>query len=391
MKEAIYIKNVGPLVDISIDDIKPFTTIIGASASGKSTLMKVLALMRYIFKMANIRSYLKHANITKSPFRLRFNSLLHDGLDTMLSARSYIRYAVAIDGHDYTIEYKDRSLKANILINQEHLSFFKEAYIAETRNCIAAWTAQIARNRGAQLGFYFHETLHDFEQATEAIKEMPLDFVGMRLEVRKTGNAAKKYFISQNNATAPTIELKHASSGIVTATPMMTMLRYFAAHFSFKDAFQRSVLNYLYEKDLISRFSPKVELADMLKVAHLHIEEPELSLDPEAQRALINSLVYEAFHNHAPDRQVHLMLATHSPYIVNHLNVLIKAGYSKQARDIYPYILPEQIEVYRLHNGRLTSLLATDNETGQVVVDTYDMAETIDNIVNDIESIEQMK
>lgn len=45
MRESISIKNFGPLKNISIDDIKPLTVFIGESASGKSTLMKVIVLM----------------------------------------------------------------------------------------------------------------------------------------------------------------------------------------------------------------------------------------------------------------------------------------------------------------------------------------------------------
>ena len=39
MKESIVIKNLGPLKDISIEEIKPFTVFIGESGSGKSTLI----------------------------------------------------------------------------------------------------------------------------------------------------------------------------------------------------------------------------------------------------------------------------------------------------------------------------------------------------------------
>lgn len=72
MKESIIIKNFGPLKEVEIDDIKPLTVFIGKSAGGKSIIMKVIVLMRYIYKMVNIRSYLKNAKITRSPFKLRF-------------------------------------------------------------------------------------------------------------------------------------------------------------------------------------------------------------------------------------------------------------------------------------------------------------------------------
>ena len=114
MKESIHIKNFGPLKDIDIEEIKPMTVFIGESASGKSTLLKVVVLMRYLYKMVNIRSYLKNANITKSPFKLRFDTLLHDGLENMLAADTQITYTVSINGNTYTIAYKDKALKANI-------------------------------------------------------------------------------------------------------------------------------------------------------------------------------------------------------------------------------------------------------------------------------------
>ena len=47
MKEFITIKNFGPLKNIEDLEIKQFTILIGESASGKSTLMKVVAMMRY--------------------------------------------------------------------------------------------------------------------------------------------------------------------------------------------------------------------------------------------------------------------------------------------------------------------------------------------------------
>jgi predicted ATPase len=64
MQESIIIKHFGPIKNIEINDIHPFTVFIGESGSGKSTIMKVIALFRWIYKMLCIRSYLKYANIS---------------------------------------------------------------------------------------------------------------------------------------------------------------------------------------------------------------------------------------------------------------------------------------------------------------------------------------
>ena len=76
MKEYITIKDFGPLIDINNLEIKQLTILIGESASGKSTLRKVVAMMRYLYKMANIRSYLFRSKITKSPFRIRLDTMM---------------------------------------------------------------------------------------------------------------------------------------------------------------------------------------------------------------------------------------------------------------------------------------------------------------------------
>ncbi len=387
IKESISIRNFGPLKHIEIAEIKPMTVFIGESASGKSTLMKVIVLMRYIYKMVNIRSYLKNAKITKSPFKIRFNSLLHDGLEKMISADTEITYTVSVNGNQYVIAYKKKALNPNITIPNEDLVFFKESYIAETRSVIPTWASKTSAVKGANLGFFFHETFSDFNEATDVVKDQNLNYLNLKLKIQKSGNKPKQFMIESVNGKYDPIELRYASSGIQTSAPLVTIVRYFAHEFSFKDAFQRSVLSYLYEQDLLSKFNPEISQSDLDKYVHVHIEEAELSLDPEAQRALINEIVNEAFHQRSDDRNIGLMIATHSPYITNHLNVLLRAGYFEKSRKDYPYLRHEDIAVYKLQDGELASLMATDNDSGEYVINTYDLSDTMERIFDEYERI----
>ena len=137
MKESIVIKNVGPLKDVDIEDIRPLTVLIGESGSGKSTLMKIVVLMRYIYKMLNIRCYLKNSGVSKSPFKLMIKSLISDDLTLYLDGNkeAYIRYAATVNGHEYVVEYKDGDLNtkgANDIPNDD-LYFMKESWISELR------------------------------------------------------------------------------------------------------------------------------------------------------------------------------------------------------------------------------------------------------------------
>ena len=386
MKESIIIKNFGPLKEVEIDDIKPLTVFIGKSAGGKSIIMKVIVLMRYIYKMVNIRSYLKNAKITRSPFKLRFNSLLHDGLKGMITAQTEIYYTVEINGNKYTLKYTNRGLQSDINIPDKDLIFFKEAYVSGMRSLIPIWASKAVSVKGENLGFFFHETFNDFNDATDVIKEQKLEYLNLKMKVRKSGNRPKLFTIESLQNDAVPIELRYASSGIQTSAPLVAIVHYFAQEFSFKDAFQRSVLNYLYKQDLLTKFTPGINRNKLGKYVHIHIEEVELSLAPEDQRAFMSNLVEEVFHKNKKDRKLGLMVSTHSPYIVNHLNVLLRAGYFEKARENYPFLEKDDIAVYRVNEGKIISLMATDNDTGEYVINALDMSDTMERIFEEYES-----
>lgn len=389
MKESIIIKNFGPLKEVEIDDIKPLTVFIGKSAGGKSIIMKVIVLMRYIYKMVNIRSYLKNAKITRSPFKLRFNSLLHDGLKGMITAQTEIYYTVEINGNKYTLKYTNRGLQSDINIPDKDLIFFKEAYVSGMRSLIPIWASKAVSVKGENLGFFFHETFNDFNDATDVIKEQKLEYLNLKMKVRKSGNRPKLFTIESLQNDAVPIELRYASSGIQTSAPLVAIVHYFAQEFSFKDAFQRSVLNYLYKQDLLTKFTPGINRNKLGKYVHIHIEEVELSLAPEDQRALMSNLIEKVFHKNKKDRKLGLMVSTHSPYIVNHLNVLLRAGYFEKAREKYPFLEKDDIAVYRVNEGKIISLMATDNDTGEYVINALDMSDTMERIFEEYESMEE--
>lgn len=389
MKESIIIKNFGPLKEVEIDDIKPLTVFIGKSSGGKSIIMKVIVLMRYIYKMVNIRSYLKNAKITRSPFKLRFNSLLHDGLKGMITAQTEIYYTVEINGNKYTLKYTNRGLQSDINIPDKDLIFFKEAYVSGMRSLIPIWASKAVSVKGENLGFFFHETFNDFNDATDVIKEQKLEYLNLKMKVRKSGNRPKLFTIESLQNDAVPIELRYASSGIQTSAPLVAIVHYFAQEFSFKDAFQRSVLNYLYKQDLLTKFTLGINRNKLGKYVHIHIEEVELSLAPEDQRAFMSNLVEEVFHKNKKDRKLGLMVSTHSPYIVNHLNVLLRAGYFEKARENYPFLEKDDIAVYRVNEGKIISLMATDNDTGEYVINALDMSDTMERIFEEYESMEE--
>ena len=378
MKEYITIKEFGPLKNIENLEIKQFTVLIGESASGKSTLLKIVAMMRYLYKMTNIRSYLYRSKITKSPFRIRLDTMMkRQGMTKMFTKDSLIVYRVQMDdGVSYEVRIENGNLKKTEVIEQQHLMLCKNSYVSENRNIIPTWAQTSWKNKGATLGFYFHETNDDFGCASEGEKELVMDFVGMKMIItHPKGKPTRYQIVPTDNHHAP-IELTESSSGIQTSAPLALIVDYFAKDFSFKEAFNRSVMSYLYEMENLSKFKAVSEPTSLPKIVDVHIEEPELSLFPDAQCKLIEKMFYTALHANS-DRTLNMMLATHSPYILNYLNIVLNQTDEQRAR-----LNNNNTAVYRIYEGETQDLLMQD-EHGHWIVDTYDLSEMMNTIYNE--------
>lgn len=378
--ESIHIKNFGPLKDIKIDNIKPFTVFIGESGSGKSTIMKVIALCRWLYKMHNIRSYLKHSKISKSPFRYRMETYIRNcGFEKYIKNDTDIKYiATSKLGHTYEIKLTKNKSSLNIIISSdvkaEDICFNKISFIAETRNVIPLWADKGASFTGGYLGFYFHEVFGDFDIATESIKDLEINFLDVKLAVKKSGTQ-KKYSISSKGNEPFEIDLKNSSSGTQNSVSVLLIPKYLSKYFSFEEAFNRSVLSYLSNTDRLTAFKPIKNLGEIEKKIFIHIEEPELSLYPDAQRQLINDLLTTCFIDNK--NSIELILSTHSPYIVNYLNLLIKQ-YDINTTSNEANFKFENLAVYHVTDGKLEDLIVQNER----LVNTNLLSETI-NVIYD--------
>lgn len=381
MKEKLEIRNVGAIKNTGVLDISPLTVFIGSSASGKSTLMKILILMRYIYKRYNIRNYIKNSHVDDTIFYIRFNDYLRDDIKQVVKKTSYIRYTVCVNDNEYVLTYEKGKLSMSSNIPDNDLCYTKEVWVSENRGAIATLSSQGSLAKNASLGFYFDETFNDFDAATDSVKHYDLNYVGLDMDVVKGGNNQKKFLLKPQDNSYDSFELRHASSGIQSTAPLMALVRYFSHEFSFKNSQQRNIIDELFKRDLTTKYKPEMELADVPKVVHIHVEEPELSLDPRSQRRLIDEIVKLAFINKAEDRSLELVFATHSPFILNHLNVLLRRK-PEQAS-----IAPEMLSVYTMCDGTAQNLKAQDLDTGEYVVDSMDLSEPLADIFEEYKGL----
>jgi predicted ATPase len=388
MRETINIRNLGPIREVCIDHIKPLTVFIGESGSGKSTAMKIIALFRWLNKQCNIREYLHLSGINRSPFRFRTESYLSNcGLTDYVTDKTVVEYSVDFgDGSPiFELSLKNKKLDARrAKVSRENISFNKISFISEARGMIPSYLAGNSgqTTKGTQLGFYFDEVLNDFLLATQTNNKLKVPFLAVSFSVEKSGNSAKYYLTptagSEENRSYR-IECRHGSSGMQNSIPLMLILRHFTAHFDFEKAFSRSVLNYLFYDDKLTQFRPVHNLGALPKTIFVHIEEPELGLFPDAQCELINSLVNDSFI--ARNNHTNIMLSTHSPYVLNHLNLLIKASAANDTRFTNGAKMDfDNIAAYQFESGGIEDLKHCENN--QCFIDTNVLSDTINDTYN---------
>jgi hypothetical protein len=371
MKESIIIRNFGPITDIEIADVRPFTVFIGESGSGKSTILKVVALFRWMFKMVSIRSYLKQSGITKSPFSFDFIAYIrNNGMEGYLKKNSEIIYTKG----DCVIVYSNSKLNADAILDKSQLSIEKVCFISDKRNLIPDLLAKNAQIKPAC--FFLKETLDDYLLATNEVSELGLDYLGVKFVVKKTSNGAKHLIESSDENNPFSINLEDASSGTQTITPLSVITEYFTRKYDLTKSFNNAVFGYMTQSDNLSKFKAVTNVGDIMhKQVNIHVEEPELSLYPESQRSLLNFLVNRCFVDKPTDYTLTLMMATHSPYIINQINLLILAG-QKNVLEHGARLAFDDVDVFEVTNGYLNNLKRAEPN----IIDSRPLSDPISNI-----------
>lgn len=396
-KEFLKVKNFGPIKDLDIE-IKPLMVFIGESGSGKSAILKLMSLLRWIHKQNNLRNiFNKLYSLPKKDFSFEIEELFETS-----SILEFINESTQIIFKTNNAEYRYEN--GNFIYPEkelENVSFHKVAFISENRGILPDVYKNtiykkdnLGRRYSIELPYYLNKTFDLFDTAYKK--------TGKRFYICSTnlnfhyslGNYID-FFVEGDGFK---IKLENASSGTKTALPIELIVHYLTQYFDFQDVIKNNLLNLFpfgLEEIINNASSMEEYFNSMLKGIEelaqngmgneelsIFIEEPELSLFPAAQRRLINRLIKDCFvDNKQKDCTTRLAFATHSPYILTSLNNLLLAGEivkedfqkSKEIEQIIPkeyWLTIEQLGVYSIENGEVKSIIdAEENLINGIYLD----------------------
>lgn len=404
------IKNVGPIRQVDIK-LNRFNFFIGPQSSGKSTVAKILSSCMWLEK--EVLTTLNDKVLADGAAFVRLVESFHK-IEGYFEDGSFVQY----DTDCISIMYCDKDIKITRKENEDYRRE-KICYIPAERNMVTLPELQ---------GFEFGHTnirsfLFDWFNAREFF------VAGNKTDVLNLG--VKYYYDSEQSKIKDRIEhvngrtyqiaLSSASSGLQSLTPLLVMLQYYTDEYfrsyNEKRSFAADTKLKKTISTLLSEFNENREMPNSkdeerarlaqevniqsfsdflqdqllshkilstfsrLMVPHRSsfiIEEPEQNLYPSTQMDLLD-LVVELCNG---ERKHHCTITTHSPYILNQLNLLVKR-FDVGATDCAT-LNWEEISVWAVKDGEVRDLKVRNAH----LINPEYLSEPLDRIYEEYEQYE---
>lgn len=413
MKKNLIIKNVGPIEDVNLE-FRRFNFLIGPQSSGKSTIAKVLSTCCWTEK--EVETTMNEKAIKTPEDFISLIEIFHN-MDNYFSERSEIHYESDFVSIDLLGK---KSFKISIK-PESNYQRCKICYIPAERNFVTL---------NALEGFEFGPTnlrsfLFDWFKARTfytADNKSEILNLGIRYYYDPMGTRYKDH-VDKNDDTYD-ISLRCASSGIQSLVPLYVMVLYYTDQyfktFNQVSSFEMNERSRLLWRRITDEYILKVLYPDystarrgkfltsankllqerdprMMKVyAAAHkifdnlaipvkssfiIEEPEQNLFPDTQVDFIERLVELC--NKKTKYKHDFTITTHSPYVLNMLNLLFKrfdAGDTSAANLNF-----DDVTVNAVDNGTITDLKIRNENTH--LIDPRYLSAPLDRIYNKYEAL----
>lgn len=395
----IIIKNVGPIkaVNIKINKINVF---MGPQSSGKSTIAKIISYCSWYEKNTILGT---RPNINFYKELLEFHNLE----DNYFCDESLIEYKspnshIVFRGNDKDVVSVDTTVGPKRIFRNEKIE-----YIPAERNFVTIkGIGKYNETQDSALGFLYE--WFDAKQDITKESKYRLPLASLNQTSYYYDKASDKDKIVLEDGTE--LLLRHVSSGLVSATPLLIVYNY-VMNVIYQKKRIRPPFETVNVKEKIDSFNSEKlsnsfnEMQNNLKkleergnitgeflsnyvqeqfvkllgfesdynYTKVIIEEPELNLFPDTQRDLIYYLLSEITKS---QRNHQLFITTHSPYILFALNNCMMGGLvkekipdenKKEFASNKSWIDPNLVSIYEIHEGTLEKIQDEDG----IIEDNY--------------------
>lgn len=380
--KRLFIKNIGPIYEAEVE-MNRFNFFIGPQSSGKSTIAKIFSTCCWIEKEV-ATTFNENAVATMD----EFISMMVDfhKMDTYFEGQPEIHFQTDIIKID--LENGNFSIR---LLDKSNYHRNKICYIPSERNAVTLPELQ---------GFEFGPTnlrsfLFDWFNAREGFDEAhKADILNLGVKYYYDSNEKRyKDRIEHKNGKTYHMPLCSASSGLQSVIPLLIMLQYYTGQYfntynekiSFQtDEKMRKISNFLVDNIMLkenypnynpsnrkqyieivnkqlqegnpkqirlyTKYRQELQRLTIPIVTSFIIEEPEQNLFPETQMDLMDTLF--ALCN--GKRKHEFTITTHSPYILNQLNLLFRRFDEKDNANVGVDF--NDVSVYAINEGKIVNL-----------------------------------
>ena len=377
--EHLYLKNFGPIREMNID-LKPLMVFIGESGSGKSAILKLLSLLRWVHKRNNLRSYFVKNHLANE---IDFSVISFTELLAISGLKEFVKDDTEIVFTTEQVTYKSNGKVLDTPFIEGSFSLDKVLFLSDNRIILPDILGQYF-NLNAKFPYHLEDTFLNFSHAMKSFpKGFTIESTDVVLTQENTILGVMSYYISNKKEDDSPfhIEFQNASSGTKTVS-FVELITHFYTHshlFDFNEVLENQYKRLGIGGTGVKQWQEKRTLS-------IFIEEPELSLFPSAQRRLLNRLVRDCFAENKQENCVtNLAFATHSPYILTSLNNLLLAGEigkNSNKKDVVHNIISKecwltagQVGAYAIEEGKVKYIIDEDNLIN---------AEYLDSISEDI-------
>lgn len=393
--QRLIIHNVGPVKDADIK-LKKVNVFIGPQSSGKSTIAKIIGFCSWLEKNKHEMegSYLfVNSVIERMVGYHRMEGYLSDdsrifykGDNIAFVYNWSVDMVLPLGWNEDTYNIMTLNDKEALFFKTERLSNPKVMYIPAERNFVS-----VVPN------------LQKYDDSKDSLQSFIVDWFEAKRAFKKENaidllDLGMKYYSDSDEdyiklEEGKTIRLRNASSGLQSVTPLLIVADYMTNGMYAKErpfsVEEQDVLNKLLHSLAIESLptNDEADLKRRLKgflqgKVYTHtqfvIEEPEQNLYPQEQYKLVEYLA--AIINHG--KQHRLTISTHSPYIINFLNVLLR-----RPVDTVSYLSHENLNVYLISDGQLTDLMMHNEDMTKWAVDTSVLNAAMEEIADEFERL----